>query len=237
MNIKEWFTNGCNYEDGVAIYASLKTAKPNLIQLFKRKKSNAFLEKLKYELSKHKYDVSSFTPLQIEKPKTVKPAITLHKEPPAYKSVLIADFPVALHPVYIQQKNDFATACSLKIQLNNLPADDEENALKLCLEIDRLFNAIELAWKKLDHYTEHKTILEVQTNDFSGLTPAQQIQRRNTKRSNLTKAKKRLEVLRSRASLNKSQQTKKEVAIEKQLSKINQIEEDILQLTNLINAK
>jgi hypothetical protein len=237
MNIKEWFANGCNYDDGVAIYATLQTAKPNLLQLFKRKKTASFLEKLKYELSKHKDDVSSFTPLQIVKEKKENTAITLHKEPPAYKPVLISDFPVALHPVYIQQKNDFAIACSLKIQLNNLPAEDEETALKLCLEIDRLFNAIELAWKKLDHYTAHKTILEVQTNDFSGLTPAQQIQRRNTKRSNLTKAKKRLEVLRSRASLNKSQQTKKEVAIEKQLSKINQIEEDILTLTNLINAK
>ena len=237
MNIKEWFTNGCNYNDGVAIYATLPNAKPNLLQLFKRKNTNAFLEKLKYELSKHKDDASTFTPLQVVKETPVKSAITLHTPPPKYKAVLIADFPTALHPVYIQQKNDFNTACSLKIQLNNLPAEDEENALALCLEIDKLFNAVELAWKQLDHYTDTKTVLEVQKNDFANLTPAQLLQRRNNKRSVLTKAKNQLLKYQKELPTTIATKTKLSIKKEKQCSKIAQLELDILELDKLINKK
>lgn len=236
MKIKDWFNNGCNYEEGIAIYASLEKAKPHLLQLFKRKTTNAFKEKLKYELSKFKESETSFTPLIAVKP---IPANTFQvlTETPKYKPVLISDFPVALHPVFIKQKNNFATACSLKIQLNALPPEAEEEALKLCLQIDALFDAIELAWKQLDHYTETKTVLEVKENDFTELTPAQLLQRRNNKRTVLTKSKKRLILLNEKPTKTISEKTKKEVAIEKQKTKIAQLEKDIADLTNLINKK
>ena len=237
MIINDWFTNGCNYQEGVAIYSALKTSKINLIRLFQKKNDDSYLEKLKYELSKFKETevVLNNTFKIVSAP---APIITPIIEAPLYKQKLIRDYPVALHPVYIQQKNDYATACSLKIQLNAISDDEENNdeALKICIEIERLFDAIELAWKQLDHYTETKTILEINTNDFSKLSAAQQLQRRNNYRSNLTKAKKQLHVLQSKQPISISDKTKLEVRTEKQLKKIIQLEENIQSLNNLINA-
>jgi hypothetical protein len=237
MKINDWFNNGCNYEEGVAMYATLKEAKPNLLQLFKRKKTNAFADKLKYELSKYKDSETSFTPLiaSVKKP-IIKPD-TVIEEKPKYKNVLISDFPVVLHPVFIKQKNDFATACSLKIQLNALPAEDEEKALEICLQIDALFDAVELAWKQLDHFTDTKTVLEIKENDFEKLSPAQLILRRNNKRTVLTKTKKRLEVLLLQTPNTIKTTTKQEITIEKQKTKFAQLEKDIADLTFLINKK
>jgi hypothetical protein len=243
MKINDWFNNGCNYEEGVAIYSSLKTSKINLIRLFKNKTASSYLEKLKYELSKYKETevvlntTFKVVSTDVKTASSPGPIITPIIEAPLYKQKLIRDYPIALHPVYIQQKNDYAIACSLKIQLNNITADEENNdeALNICLQIDRLFDAIELAWKQLDHYTDTKTILEINTNDFSALSPAQLLQRRNNYRSNLTKANKHLKVMQSKEAVSIADKTKLEVKTEKQLKKIIQLEENIQSLNNLIN--
>jgi hypothetical protein len=243
MKINDWFNSGCNYEEGVAIYASLKTSKIKLLQLFRKKTAASYLDKLKYELGKHKETevvlLQTFTEHQKGESFSSAPApiIAPVKETPLYKQKLIRDYPTELHPVYIQQKNDYITACSLKIQLNNLPSDEERNdeALILCLEIERLFDAVELAWKQLDYWTDNKSILEIKTNDFSKLSPAKLLQRRNNKRSNLTKAKKQLNALQSKQPISIADTTKLAVRTEKQLNKIIQLEEDIQTLNTLIN--
>ena len=233
MKINDWFTNGCNYEEGVAIYASLKTSKINLLRLFQKKNASTYLEKLKYELGKHKETevvLNNFTVVSPgEKPTSAPaPIITPIIEPPLYKQKLIRDYPVALHPVYIQQKNDYATACSLKIQLNNVDGRKrfDGEALKLCLEIERLFDAVELAWKQLDHYTETNTILVVKEHDFSDLTPGQLILKRNSKRSSLTKAK-RL-VANYKAALLKPQTIAQKTRIEVKKEKLISIPDEVL---------
>lgn len=234
MKITEWFNNGCNYDEGVAIYASLKDAKPNLLSLFKKKNSSAFLEKLKYELSKHKESKETFTILIAQKEVTKINIITPESN---YKPLRVSDFPMALHPVYLKKKQDFGMACSLKMQLNNLPDENEEEALKMCLEIDRLFDAIELAWKQLDHYSETKSILNVVINDFQNLTPAQHLQRRNQLRSNRSKAIKRLEILSKTEAKTISEKTKLEINTEKMKTKITQLDNDIEELTKLIEDR
>ena len=257
MKINDWFLNGCNYDEGVTIYAALKQSNTNLLRLFKRKNSVNNLAKLTYELSKFKTieikettfkEITTPTPPEqtptentshpelVEGPK-VNPQVDLSKK--TYKPLLINQLPVQLHPTYIQQKSDFATACSLKIQLNALAPENEETALKLCIQIEELFDSIERAWKVLDHYTETNTILEVKQTNFNHLTPAQLLQRRNQKRSTLSKEKakqKRLE-----ASFLKAEtialKTKITVNTTRTKEKQAQLCNDIAQLTELINKK
>jgi len=121
MKVNDWFNNGCNYQEGVLIYAGIKQSKMNLLRLFKLKQSNYNLEKLKYELSKFKEVEIKETVISevIEKPKSTPESKPQEPAPTSnYKTLLISDLPVELHPTFIQQKNNFATACSLKIQLN-----------------------------------------------------------------------------------------------------------------------
>lgn len=232
MEIEQWFTNGCDYKTGVALYAALPGAKPNLLQLFKKRKGSSYLSKLKYELSKHKDTKAVFTPLTVAT--TTAPAPTPKIETPkkVYKSHELNEFPLELHPVFIQQRNDFYKACSLKIELNSITAEveEEDRALKIALEIDRLFDSIELAWKKLDHYIETKTVLEVKEQTFTDLTPAQLLQTRNNRRSSLTKANNRLKhylTALENAELPISEKTKLEVRVQKTKTKVAQLETDI----------
>jgi hypothetical protein len=146
---------------------------------------------------------------------------------------------VALHPVYIKQKTDFATACSLKMKLNQLDADQEAAALKLCIEIESLFDAIEHAWRIIDHYQDHKTILQLTTNDFDALSPAQLLQRRNLKRASISKIKKQLTELDAAALKNNALPWLKKIAIkrEKLTEKQLQLEADVTQLQELIDKE
>lgn len=240
MTVNNWFTNGCNYQEGVIIYAGLKNSKANLLRLFKLKESNYNKQKLKYELSKFKEvaiaktvitEVSNTPGNTAIPPKAPKPS-----QEPTYKPLLIRDLPIELHPTFIQQKKDYATVCSLKMQLNNV--GPEENALGLCLQIESLFDAIEAAWKILDHYTDTKTILKVATNNFTELTPPQLLLRRNSKRSSLTKANKLITKYKNTdtTKLNVSQKTKLAVNLERQQLKVIQLEKDINALNELINT-
>ena len=91
-----------------------------------------------------------------------------------YRLLRLNQLPVKLHPLYIKQKNDFYKACSLKIELNDLPPEAETRALEICIEIENLFDAIEKSWKVFDYYQEFKTIPEITTEKtYQDLTPAQ----------------------------------------------------------------
>lgn len=238
MNIKEWISSEKDYTTGVALYAAHPKAKINLVRLFQLKKSSYNEQKLYNELVKCK-DIAGPTIIVSTSAETTTPTPPPTIKKPTYKQSRLSDYPQELHPVFIKQKNDFYTACSLKVQLNALAPEAEEAALKICLQIEDLFDGIEAAWKILDHYTETNTILEVKEHDFSALTPGQLILKRNSKRSSLTKAK-RL-VANYKAALLKpqtiAQKTRIEVKKEKQLTKISQLEIDVDQLTKLINTK
>lgn len=252
MKVNDWFKNGCDWEQGVAIYIGLKQSKPNLIRLFKKKYNATFHQKLKYELSKFKeieVEQTNFTEVSATKT-TSEPTPTQTKSreitldidvspKPTYKPARLNQYPLELHPVFIQQKTDYYTACTLKIQLNNLPAEAEEEALKLCIEIERLFDSIENAWQQLDYYTENKLVLKVKTTDFTDLTPAQLLQRRTLKRSSISKLKKR--IANSNTALTKATtkplKTKLEVKLGRDNEKLIQLKTDVDQLTKLINGE
>ena len=240
MKVNDWFKNGCNYQQGVLIYAGLKKSKPNLIRLFRLKENAYNTQKLKNELTKFKeVQIEQTFISEVTTKTSAKPTPAQNQTTTTYKPLLINQLPVELHPVFIQQKQDFATACSLKIQLNNLTPEAEDEALKLCIEIESLFDKIEAAWKILDHYQETKEILQLQDNSFSNLTPAQLLQRRNQKRSTLSKTKSKIKQL--NASLLKAEtkalKTKIETTIARAKEKEINLQVDIQKLTDLINGK
>ena len=240
MNVNEWFNNGCNYQEGIVLYGTLKGHSINLHRLFLRKESISNAEKLKYELGKHRKlaTTKSVTPPSKEpqqinlivdgSPKIPKPQNNsfyrinqLHKD---------------LHPLAIKQRSNFQTAISLHSQLTKLHADEEGAALSLCIEIEDLFDGIETAQKVLDHYVSHKVVLNIEPRSFDNLSPAQLLQSRNNKRISVSKYKKKIDTLKLGQIGSKSEKTKTEVALEKLKKKLIIHELELQQLNELINT-
>ena len=248
MKINEWFENGCNYQEGVTLYGSLKGHSPNLLRLFLRKQSNANSDKLKYELGKYRKSTKTkiVTPAIKEKPQKFKinPQVDFVKVDPKTANSKKGSFyslnelHIDLHPLAIKQRNDFQTAISLHTQLVRLHPDEEGVALKLCIQIEDLFDAIETTQKVLDHYVTHKVVLNIEARSFKDLSPAQLLQSRNNKRISVSKYKKKVATLKLQLgqNLSKSAKTKTEVALEKAENKLLHHELELQQLNELINA-
>ena len=256
MDINRWFENGCNYQEGVTLYGSLKGHSPNLLRLFLRKQSNANSDKLKYELGKYRKSTKTkiATPAIKEKPVKLKlnshfdklnagntfvkidPKSANSKQQDSFYS--LNELHLDLHPLAIKQRNDFQTAISLHAKLVRLHPDEEGAALKLCIQIEDLFDAIETTQKVLDHYVKHKVVLNIESRNFKDLSPAQLLQSRNNKRISVSKYKKKVAALTLQLgqNLSKSEKTKTEVALEKAENKLLHHELELQQLNELINA-
>lgn len=109
---------------------------------------------------------------------------------------LISDYPQALHPVYLAKKNHWLQACSLKLQLNALPADQESQARALQQQLWHLFEEMDACDTMLDHWINYKRILlpanPTQEEALDKLSPTQLVQRLHTLRSNIVSREKSL---------------------------------------------
>ena len=109
---------------------------------------------------------------------------------------LISDYPQALHPVYLAKKNHWLQACSLKLQLNALPADQESQARALQQQLWHLFEEMDACDTMLDHWIKYKRILlptaPSQEEALDKLSPTQLVQRLHTLRSNIVSREKSL---------------------------------------------
>nr|DAS68791.1 MAG TPA: hypothetical protein [Caudoviricetes sp.] len=109
---------------------------------------------------------------------------------------LISDYPQALHPVYLAKKNHWLQACSLKLQLNALPAHQESQARALQQQLWHLFEEMDACDTVLDHWTKYKRILlptaPSQEEALDKLSPTQLVQRLHTLRSNIVSREKSL---------------------------------------------
>ena len=109
---------------------------------------------------------------------------------------IIADYPQALHPVYLAKKNHWLKACSLKLSLNALPADQESQASALQQQLWQLFEEMDACDTVLDHWIKYKRILlptaPSQEEALDKLTPTQLVQRLHTLRSNIVSREKSL---------------------------------------------
>lgn len=254
MDINAWFENGCNYQEGVTLYASLKGHSVNLLRLFLRKQSISNADKLKYELGKYRKSNNVNTkPIHVKKtpkikhekftsyieidPKTTKPS---NNQQPTTNNHFykINQLHQDLHPLAIKQRNDFQTSISLHSQLVRLHPDEEGAALILCIKIEDLFDAIETAQKVLDHYVTHKVVLNIESRNFKDLSPAQLLRSRNNKSTSVSKYKKKVATLKLQLgqNLSKADKNKNAVALEKAENKLLHHELELQQLNELINT-
>ena len=109
---------------------------------------------------------------------------------------IIADYPQTLHPVYLAKKNHWLQACSLKLSLNALPADQESQARALQQQLWRLFEEMDACDTVLDYWSKYKRILSSpdpsQGGELDKLSPTQLVQRLHTLRSNIVSREKSL---------------------------------------------
>ena len=117
---------------------------------------------------------------------------------------LISDYPQTLHPVYLAKKNHWLQACSLKLSLNALPADQESQARALQQQLWQLFEEMDACDTVLDHWSKYKRILlpanPTQEEALDKLSPTQLVQRLHTLRSNIVSREKSLKKWRLQAA-------------------------------------
>ena len=117
---------------------------------------------------------------------------------------LISDYPQTLHPVYLAKKNHWLQACSLKLSLNALPADQESQARTLQQQLWQLFEEMDACDTILDHWLKYKRILlpaaPSQEEALDKLSPTQLVQRLHTLRSNIVSREKSLRKWRLQAA-------------------------------------
>lgn len=239
MDINTWFDNGCNYHEGVTLYASIKAHNVNLLRLFLKKQSPANADKLKYELSKfRKTPKTKIMPLVVSKnlPKKIVPAISEVKIKNGFYR--LNELHIDLHPLAQKQRADFQKAISKHLQLTSLHPEEEGIALKLSLEIEDLFDAIEVTQKVLDHYVNHKVVLNIQSRNYDDYTGGQLADARRNKRTSVTKFKKKVGLLKEKLgqNLSKTETTKTKIALEKAENKLFSHEMELQQLNDLINS-
>ncbi len=153
---------------------------------------------------------------------------SLKKEETAF-SDLISEYPVSLHSVYLARKTQFLKACSLKMQLNELPPTQEKEAFELQWQIWKCFAEVDDATYKLNHWKENKRVLEDgPTEDFSDLSQSELVQRRNTLRSNASNRSKT--ILKMEQQLLTVPETKKLKLKDKLLKKREQLRQIQLQI-------
>ena len=148
--------------------------------------------KLRREMSKlSNFPMSQLAP---EPPKGDNPKIDKSANQKIDK--LISDYPQALHPVYLAKKNQWIQACSLKLQLNALPAHQESQARALQQQLWQLFEEMDACDTVLDHWLKYKRILlptaHSQEEALDKLSPTQLVQRLHTLRSNIVSREKSL---------------------------------------------
>ncbi len=247
MKVNDWFNSDCNYMEGVMLYQQQKGHSSNLLRLFLRKESVPNFEKLKYELSKFKESESS----AVTKPKKVnlhvdfleknskQQTVSINStKPPSGYFYKLNELHTDLHPLAMKQRNDFQKAISLKLRLNNMHPDEEGESLKLCIQIEDLFDAIETAQKVLDHYVEHKVVLNIEARTYNDYTGGQLADARRNKRTSVTKFKNKINTLKTalKSKLPLAEKTKLENQLQKDTEKLLKHELDLQELNELINT-
>ncbi|AEW85900.1 hypothetical protein FCOL_05375 [Flavobacterium columnare ATCC 49512] len=188
--ILDWFSRGCPYNDGVALYATVKGYNAHLLRNFQKKETALLLEKLKYELRKH----LATAPVPVVKKEVVPPlpAPVPTVQVSKTNSLFFHELPEALRPVLLQANTLFKEMCLLKVQLNELPIFKEKEALALQLDISMKRKANALCWKKIDYWKTHKLILEEKATGIEALSPEKKVLKRQHLYASISKLTKRI---------------------------------------------
>lgn len=239
MNVNEWFDKGCDYDLGVQIYAQVGK-NVFLLRKFQKGKTNYTVEKLKHELFKFKTVVEIKPSIRIQNSpqKTERKKEIESPEVQKFKTKPISDYPVALHSVFRKRVDSFYMAASLKKQLNDLNEEDETKALELQFAIWNALQENEKCWILLKHFDDTGRIMEVESKeDYSGLSVKELFKSRQRLYVNASKRRKtlneRIELLANET--NEARRLKTQDFIIQKTEELNRIQNNIEQLTNLIN--
>ena len=142
------------------------------------------------ELSKKKGFIAKLPEVSESVKEVIKPSVEMPKpqsEKPKFLGI-IAQYPAELHPVYQNAYNNWIKACSLKIKLNAVDDDDEEEALEIQTEIFKIMERFDKDQAALNYYTENKRVLPTATaTNFDDLSPIELMTKRNSLRGLVTR--------------------------------------------------
>jgi hypothetical protein len=240
-SVDKWFENNCKYADGVAVYSNLPRRNANLLRLFKLKETAANLEKLKYELGKFRTiatSVQKVVPVNPIVPVAVNieaTAVATEKK----QSLLFSQIPAELRPELLRANDLFRKNCYLKVTLNELPDNAENEALQLQTEISENFKENQLCWKKIDYWLEHRQLPKAAENDFASLTPAGLLRKQQLLYQNISKMQKRFEENSQLLSTTDdiTAKAKLQRLVAKQDADLIKKNEELLIITKLIDGK
>ncbi|MBN8565239.1 MAG: hypothetical protein J0M25_00705 [Flavobacteriales bacterium] len=207
MKIKSWFDRSGSFAEGVELYAQLPQPSIHLLKLFKVENTSNFI-RLKYELKLaiNKGLDKIEIPKNPEIPENSQPK-TNTEEDSAFLNQLIessskaefsketmAMYPPELHKVYRKRISNFYEACELKFKLNALPEEANDQALKIILQLESLWDKIDKAWEILHHWRDHHRIMPTDVSeDYSKFTPMQLANEKGLLETRISKRKKTLE--------------------------------------------
>jgi hypothetical protein len=244
--VQAWFDNGCNYQDGVQLYAGTKHCKPVLLRNFQGKENAQLLEKLKYELRKELPAVPGPVPPKKTTAATAKKIVPAQtgaaqktpEEPDPKKILLFHQLPTELRPVLLLANTLFKENCMLKTQLNDLPAKAESEALDLQLKIYANFKKNALCWQKIDYWRAHGSVLQVADSEFVKMTPDQRVKRQALLWSSSSRLKDRIDKteLELAAATSIKDKTRLAKKMAKQKSNLLRQETQLQELTRIIDG-
>lgn len=202
--ITQWFKGEQEYYTGVALYASLPEKKLSVVRRLNRGKNNHNMATLVSELRKLK-NIPKITQ-KPEKPifykKITQEVINIktQRQQQANESlkrefggIKLGDLPAELRPEFLKAQSVFYQMIELKFALNDLPAEAEEDALKIQLQIEALDDTRDAIWAALHHWKTHKTLLDTPKNNFEDLDKFQLDKKRRNLRSQRRKQLQRIE--------------------------------------------
>lgn len=182
-----------NIEEYLRLGGSSKTAKQLTIETLQNKSRLSYLiSQLKpSEHTQESKPAAALEPITPE-PEESKPIIVSERK--GVFTDLICQYPVQLHSVYKKRFESWLEACSLKLKLNDIDPNNISEALDLQIKIIDSFDDFDKCQNALDRFNENNTIITVESGkDFSKLSPAEIILKRNNIRTNITKRKKTIQ--------------------------------------------
>lgn len=173
MEIKDWFKTK-DFETGVELYKATTRPKRVVLKQLEKGKSRTSLSLLIRELRQAmKFDKPEVVYKPKSKVKTKSQTTEQPKQDPDvreasakeyFKSVSYAELPPELKQRYRLLKDLFYDMCDLKLELNDLPAKAEDQALKIQIEIDKLDQKKQLIWDEIDYFKNTGKLLKQETD-------------------------------------------------------------------------
>ncbi|MES2813213.1 MAG: hypothetical protein V4670_12135 [Bacteroidota bacterium] len=197
ITIEQWFENGSPYNEGVLIYATHPGCNKFLLSKLQKKQTPLLHEKLKYELKKLvslPKPIAKPTPTlhKVSQPQLIKQAVSVQIEAEEKKqAVLFHQLPPELRPVLMEANTLFREICLLKVQLNELPAHNEKEALRIQLLINSKRKRNQSCWSEIEYYQTHKVLLQKKVDELQLLTPVLLVKKEQLLFSAISKLKKR----------------------------------------------